>query len=71
MSLNVVTVALNATGDAVLTVSDVTGKIAMSSAITLANGTASVSIADLASGVYTFHVALASGEVSTFSVVKK
>jgi len=68
---DVVTVALNATGDAVLTVSDVTGKIAMSSAITLANGTASVSIADLASGVYTFHVALASGEVSTFSVVKK
>lgn len=66
-----VTVALNATGDAVLTVTDVTGKVAMNSSIVLANGTASVSVADLASGVYTFHVALASGEVSTFSVVKK
>lgn len=66
-----VTVALNAEGDATLIVTDVTGKIAMQEAITLENGSTSVNIADLASGVYTFSVALASGEVTTFNVVKK
>lgn len=66
-----VTVALNAEGAAHLTVTDVTGKVAMSNAITLSNGTASVNVANLASGVYTFNVTLETGEVSTFNVVKK
>lgn len=66
-----VTVSLNAEGSAVLTVSDVTGKVAMNETITLENGSTSVNIAGLASGVYTFNVALETGETSTFNVVKK
>ena len=66
-----VTVSMNTEGDATLIVSDVTGKIAMQQAITLENGSASVNVADLASGVYTFSVTLASGKTTSFSVVKK
>lgn len=66
-----VTVTLNAEGAAQLTVSDVTGKVALSTPITLNNGSASVDVSGLASGVYTFNVALESGATSTFNVVKK
>jgi hypothetical protein len=66
-----VTINLNAEGDAQLTVADVTGKIAFVAPITLVNGSASVDMSTLASGVYTFNVALESGAVSTFNVVKK
>ena len=43
----------------------------MNETITLENGSTSVNIAGLASGVYTFNVALETGETSTFNVVKK
>jgi len=66
-----VNVSLNAEGDAMLTVADVTGKIAFAAPITLVNGTASVDISALASGVYTFNVALESGETTSFNVMKK
>lgn len=66
-----VTIAMNASGSAQLTVTDVTGKVALSNAITLENGTTSVDLSGLASGVYTFNVALETGEASTFNVVKK
>ena len=66
-----VNVSLNAEGDAMLTVADVTGKVAFAAPITLVNGTTTVDISSLASGVYTFNVALESGETTSFSVVKK
>jgi hypothetical protein len=66
-----VTVTLNVDGDAQLIVSDVSGKIAMNTPITLENGSASVDVSSLATGVYTFNVTLETGEFSTFSVVKK
>jgi hypothetical protein len=65
-----VSIALNAEGTAQLTVVDVTGKVALSAPITLVNGSTQVDVSTLATGVYTFNVALESGEVSTFSVVK-
>ncbi|MCR9171227.1 MAG: T9SS type A sorting domain-containing protein [bacterium] len=66
-----VKVTLNAEGDAVLTVADVTGKVAFTAPITLVNGSTTVDISSLATGVYTFNVALESGATSTFNVVKK
>ncbi|XOV66237.1 MAG: PA domain-containing protein [Fluviicola sp.] len=66
-----VKVTLNAEGDAQLTVADVTGKVAFSAPITLVNGSTTVDISSLATGVYTFNVALESGATSTFNVVKK
>lgn len=66
-----VTVTLNVDGEAQLIVSDVSGKIALNTPITLENGSASVDISSLATGVYTFNVTLESGEISTFNVVKK
>ena len=68
---NKVKVTLNADGDALLTVADVTGKVAFVAPVTLVNGSTTVDISSLASGVYTFNVALESGAASTFSVVKK
>lgn len=66
-----VKVSLNAEGDAVLTVADVTGKVAFVLPVTLVNGATTVDISSLASGVYTFNVAFESGATSTFNVVKK
>lgn len=66
-----VSIALNAEGTAQLTVVDVTGKVALSTPITLVNGSTSVDVSNLATGVYTFNVALESGDVTSFSVVKK
>jgi len=66
-----VKVTLNAEGDAMLTVADVTGKVAFVAPVSLVNGSTTVDISSLASGVYTFNVALESGAASTFSVVKK
>lgn len=66
-----ITVSLNAEGDATLTVADVTGKIAFVEPITLVNGSTSVDIASLATGVYTFNVVLESGAATTFNVVKQ
>lgn len=66
-----VSIAVNAEGSAQLTVVDVAGKVAMTTPVNFVNGNTSVDISTLASGVYTFNVALESGEVSTFSVVKK
>lgn len=66
-----VSIAVNAEGNAHLTVVDVTGKIALSTDVNFVNGNTSVDVSNLTAGVYTFNVALESGEVSTFSVVKK
>jgi len=68
---DLVTVSLNATGSATLTVTDVTGKIVMNNTLSLANGNSEVNIAGLESGVYIFNVVLENGKTSQFNVVKK
>jgi len=53
---DVVTVSVNTEGNATLKVTDVSGKVAMNSAVTLVNGKAQVNIAGLETGVYVFNV---------------
>jgi hypothetical protein len=68
---DVVTVSLNAEGAATLTVTDVAGKVAMNSAISMVNGKSEVNIASLEAGVYIFNITLENGKTSQFNVVKK
>ncbi|MDX2359546.1 MAG: T9SS type A sorting domain-containing protein [Crocinitomicaceae bacterium] len=67
-----VTISTNATGNASLIVTDVTGKVALDQDITLDNnGNAQVNIDSLESGVYVFNVVLENGLSSQFNVIKE
>jgi hypothetical protein len=66
-----VTISLNANGKAQLTVTDITGKIALNQTIQLENGKTVVSTNDLDAGVYIFNVQLEDRMSSQFQVVKK
>ncbi len=68
---DVVTINVEATGNATLTVTDIAGRTAMTTNVGLANGTAEVNIETLESGVYVFNVAFEDGRTSQFNVVKK
>lgn len=68
---DVVTISVEATGNAAITVTDVTGKVVMNNTMSLSNGTADMNIDSLESGVYIFNVAFENGQTSTFNVVKK
>ena len=68
---DVVTINVEATGNATLTVSDIAGRTAMTTSVGLANGTAEVNIENLESGVYVFNVTFDDGRTSQFNVVKK
>jgi PA domain/Secretion system C-terminal sorting domain len=68
---DMVTISIEATGNANLTVTDVAGKVAMNSVVTLVNGKSNVSIESLDAGVYIFNVELENGQTSQFNVVKK
>jgi len=68
---DVVTISVEATGSATVSVTDVTGKVVMHNSLSLPNGTADMNIDSLESGMYIFTVAFESGETSTFNVVKK
>ncbi len=68
---DIVTIAVNASGNAHLTVTDVAGKIAMNENITLEGGNTQVNIDALETGVYIFNVELENGLSSQFNVVKK
>jgi hypothetical protein len=68
---DIVTVSIASEGSANLTVSDVSGKVAANSSITLIDGKANVNIADLEAGVYIFKVTLENGLTSQFNVVKQ
>lgn len=67
---NNVTIALEATGNGLLTVTDVSGKIALNQAISLVNGQTKVDLSKLDDGVYIFNVELENGKTSQFNVVK-
>lgn len=70
-AMDVVTVSVDAEGAANLTVTDVAGKLAFNSEITLVGGKASVNVASLEAGMYLFNVTLANGQTSQFNVIKK
>lgn len=66
-----VTIDIDAEGTATLLVSDISGRIAFTSSVTLVDGKSSIDISSLDTGVYMFNVTLENGSTSTFSVVKK
>jgi hypothetical protein len=70
-AVDVVTVSVNAEGNATLNITDLAGRTVLSKNVTLENGKTSVNIASLNSGSYLFNVTLENGQTSQFSVVKK
>jgi hypothetical protein len=68
---DVVTVSIDGEGAAQLVVTDVSGKVAMSSALNLAAGQANVNLDALQAGLYIFNVTLENGKTAQFNVVKK
>lgn len=68
---DVVTMNIEAAGNATLTVTDIAGRTAMTTSVALNNGTADVNIAGLEAGVYVFNVEFENGQTSQFNVVKK
>ena len=67
---DVVTVSIDANGDATLKVTDIAGKVAMNNNVTLVNGSVKVDMSSLEAGVYIFNVTLENGQTSQFNVVK-
>jgi hypothetical protein len=65
------TISIEGDGVANLTVTDVSGKIAATSSISLVNGKADFNISNLEVGMYIFNVVLENGKTSQFNVVKK
>lgn len=70
-AVDAVTVSIEAEGSAVLTITDVAGKIASTESIKLVNGEATVNTSNLETGVYIFTVTLENGQTSQFNVIKK
>ena len=68
---DVVTVSVAANGAASLEVTDLSGKVAMSNAITLVDGRSSVDVSSLEAGLYIFNITLENGQTSQFNVVVK
>lgn len=68
---DVVTISINTSGAATLTVTDVAGKVAKTEKVNFENGYAKVNIDALATGMYVFNVELENGLSSQFNVVKK
>ena len=65
------TISIEGYGVANLTVTDVSGKIAATSSISLVNGKADFNISNLEVGMYIFNVVIENGKTSQFNVVKK
>jgi hypothetical protein len=66
-----VTVSVNASGDAVLEIVDITGKVVFNGPVVLENGQTTVDISGFDAGVYVFNVTTEEGQTGTFNVVKK
>lgn len=65
------TISIEGEGVANVTVTDISGKIAATSLISLVNGKADFNISNLEVGMYIFNVVLENGKTSQFNVVKK
>jgi hypothetical protein len=70
-AVDVVSVSVEGNGAAQVTITDVSGKVAMTSYLELVNGNATVNVANLESGIYVFNVTLENGKTAQFNVVKK
>ncbi len=68
---NAITVSLNAEGTAQLSVTDLSGRVAMNNTINLVNGKSELSISSLEAGMYIFNITTEGGKTSQFNVVKK
>ena len=68
---DLVTVAIEGEGTAQLTITDVAGKVAMTTTLNLAAGQDNVNINTLQSGLYIFNVTLENSKTAQFNVVKK
>jgi hypothetical protein len=66
-----VNISIEGDGLAQLTVTDVSGKVAMTNNVSLTAGKAELSIANLEAGMYIFNVVLENGKTAQFNVVKK
>ncbi len=66
-----VTVAVSATGNANLTITDLSGRAAYNGALDLTTGKANVDMSNLQSGMYIFNITFENGQKSQFNVVKK
>jgi hypothetical protein len=68
---DIVNIEVEGEGVAQLTITDIAGKIAMNSSVTLEKGKTSVNIAGLETGMYIFTVVLENGKTAQFNVAKK
>jgi len=66
-----VTVNVSASGDAMLEIVDISGKVVFSGPVVLDNGQATVNIGGFDAGVYVFNVTTEDGKTGSFNVVKK
>lgn len=67
---DMVTVSVNAEGDANLRVVDVAGKVVFNAPVTLENGQTKVNMAEFEAGVYVFNLTTTDGKSAQFNVVK-
>jgi len=65
------TISIEGEGVANLTVTDISGRIAATSVVSLVNGKANFNVSALEVGMYIFNVVLENGKTSQFNVVKK
>ena len=65
------TISIEGEGVANITVTDISGRIAATSVISLVNGKANFNVSALEVGMYIFNVVLENGKTSQFNVVKK
>jgi hypothetical protein len=66
-----VTLAVNTSGDALIQVVDITGKLVLNESVTLVNGQTTINIDSFDAGVYMFNVLTKNGKAGTFNVVKQ
>lgn len=65
-----VNISLNAEGNAIVTVTDITGKVVLTKAVVLNNGKSHIDLSSIENGIYVFNVTTESGKNSQFNVVK-
>lgn len=68
---DVITLAINAKGNATLNITDLAGRTVSSSSIALNEGKVNVNITDLTTGAYLFNVVFEDGKTAQFNVIKK
>ena len=61
----------NEAGDAQVTITDISGKVAAVNTISVVEGKSNMNIATLADGMYIVNVAFANGKSAKFNVIKK